>query len=295
MSAIQRPIPAIVPAAGESRRMGQPKLLLAFEGQPLIGRVVSALREGGAKPVVVVAPPANVPEGPPVADAAARAGALVITPMTRPREMRESVALAIEQMARPEAPPAFLLAPADSPAISATVVRRILVTWSEFPNSIIVPLTAGRRAHPIVLPWDLTHEIALLSNDQGINAIVVGNPERVVEIEIQQSGLAEDLDSPSDLARWRTAMETQSGHPTFELSVRLFAIVKELAGRPAIDVRLASPATVADLRAAIAAQFPALAALSTCVMVAVDSEYAGDGTPLASTSHVALIPPVSGG
>ena len=49
-------IPAIVPAAGKSRRMGQPKMLLPFGGQPLIGRVVRALLEGGAEPVIVVAP-----------------------------------------------------------------------------------------------------------------------------------------------------------------------------------------------------------------------------------------------
>ena len=33
-------IAAIVPAAGSSRRMGSPKLLLEFDGQTLIARVV---------------------------------------------------------------------------------------------------------------------------------------------------------------------------------------------------------------------------------------------------------------
>ena len=45
--------------------MGRPKLLLPFEGQPLIGRVITALRQGGAEPVVVVTPPPDAPEGPP--------------------------------------------------------------------------------------------------------------------------------------------------------------------------------------------------------------------------------------
>src|SRR5208337_5057041 len=91
-------IPAIVPAAGESRRMGRPKPLLPFDGRPLIGRVVSALRLGGASPVLVVTPPAQAPEGPPIAEAARQAGAAVITPPDRAVEMRESAQIAIEQL-----------------------------------------------------------------------------------------------------------------------------------------------------------------------------------------------------
>src|SRR3954451_21574059 len=109
-------IPAIVPAAGKSRRMGQPKLLLPFGGEPLIGRVVKALLDGGAGSVIVVSPPADQPEGPPVAEAAVRAGARVITPKRRPPEMRESVELALAELERERdgPPPAFLLTPGDS-------------------------------------------------------------------------------------------------------------------------------------------------------------------------------------
>ena len=54
-------IAAIVPAAGRSERMGRPKLILPIGGATVIARVVAALRQGGAEPVVVVAPPAEAP------------------------------------------------------------------------------------------------------------------------------------------------------------------------------------------------------------------------------------------
>src|SRR5271165_6975787 len=98
------PIPAIVPAAGKSRRMGRPKLLIPFDGEPLIARVVRALKGGGADPVIVVTPPADTTEGPPVAAAAQKAGGSVLTPPARPLEMRESVELAIEHLDR-QSPP----------------------------------------------------------------------------------------------------------------------------------------------------------------------------------------------
>ena len=69
-------IAAVVPAAGRSQRMGRPKLLLPIDGEPLIVRVVTALREGGAERVVVVAPPAESEGGPAVAALASQAGGL---------------------------------------------------------------------------------------------------------------------------------------------------------------------------------------------------------------------------
>ena len=59
-------------------------MLLPFNGQPLIGRVVAALRLGGAGPVLVVTPPAEAPEGPPIAEAARQAGAMSSLPRSGP-------------------------------------------------------------------------------------------------------------------------------------------------------------------------------------------------------------------
>jgi molybdopterin converting factor subunit 1 len=77
--------------------------------------------------------------------------------------------------------------------------------------------------------------------------------------------------------------------------VRLFAVAKQKAGRAEIDVTLSRPATVGDLRRALAAQYPVLASLAASVLIAVDSEYASDSTAVVPGSRVALIPPVSGG
>ena len=62
-------IAAVVPAAGRGSRMGRPKLALPVEGRPMLERVIAALRDGGADPVVVVTGPHD-PALPPVARAA---------------------------------------------------------------------------------------------------------------------------------------------------------------------------------------------------------------------------------
>src|SRR3982751_1511192 len=45
---------AVILAAGESSRFGQPKQLIAFRGQPLLERAVVAAVDAGCWPVIVV-------------------------------------------------------------------------------------------------------------------------------------------------------------------------------------------------------------------------------------------------
>ena len=77
------------------------------------------------------------------------------------------------------------------------------------------------------------------------------------------------------------------------LTVHLFAAARDLAGAEAVTVPL--PATVADLRAALAASYPRLAALLSRSAIAVNHDFAADTVPLTAADEVAVIPPVSGG
>ena len=77
--------------------------------------------------------------------------------------------------------------------------------------------------------------------------------------------------------------------------VLLFAGARELAGSGAVELNLPEPATVAELRSALAVQCPALGAILGRSAVAVDGRYAGPSDAVGPGAEVALIPPVSGG
>ncbi|QDU22952.1 MoaD/ThiS family protein [Urbifossiella limnaea] len=79
------------------------------------------------------------------------------------------------------------------------------------------------------------------------------------------------------------------------LTVHLFAAARDLAGAAALPIDLPDRSTVSDLRAALAACVPALAALLARSAVAVDHEFADDTHVLTATAEVAVLPPVSGG
>jgi molybdopterin converting factor subunit 1 len=80
-----------------------------------------------------------------------------------------------------------------------------------------------------------------------------------------------------------------------KLTVRLFAMLRERAGRDSVEIELPAGATVADAILALREQ-PGLELLDRLpVRLAVNREYADPGQPVSAGDELAAIPPVSGG
>ena len=78
------------------------------------------------------------------------------------------------------------------------------------------------------------------------------------------------------------------------VTVLYFAVAREASGMESESLA-AWPATVGELRAALAARHPALARVLHRCRLAVNQEFAQDGDPVPDGAEVAVIPPVSGG
>src|SRR5262249_24086080 len=146
-------------------------------GRSMIARVVAALRDGGAAYVVVVSPPEGAPgEAELTAEAAQAGAALIITPYVQPPDMRSSVELAVRAMEAyqgpADLPQAVLLAPGDSPGLTPALVVRVILAARANPGRIVVPTVAGKRGHPVALPWAVAQEIRKLPEGVGVNALV---------------------------------------------------------------------------------------------------------------------------
>ncbi|MFN2135084.1 MAG: molybdenum cofactor biosynthesis protein [Candidatus Promineifilaceae bacterium] len=79
------------------------------------------------------------------------------------------------------------------------------------------------------------------------------------------------------------------------LEVKLFATLRDRAGRNLVQVSLPEPATVQDMLQALAAAYLELAPALPAALVAVNKQFAFPDTPLQAGDEVALFPPVSGG
>jgi molybdopterin synthase sulfur carrier subunit len=77
-------------------------------------------------------------------------------------------------------------------------------------------------------------------------------------------------------------------------TIALFGITKEIVGSSSTTLEVADMLTTDDLLALLRAEYPQLRAIRS-LLLAVNNEYAEQGSALSERDEIALIPPVSGG
>ncbi len=194
------PVAGLILAAGASRRMGRPKLLLEVEGRPLIQHAVDAAARSTLDPVVVVLGSD--------ADAVRRA---VRVPERRfsfivnegfAEGQSSSLRVGLGRMPDEVVAAAILLA--DQPAIGTEVIDTVVARFfaGDKPAARPVYTSAASRipGHPVVLARSLWPELMRLEGDQGARAILARHPERLLEIELDGAA-PEDIDTPEAYRR----------------------------------------------------------------------------------------------
>ena len=196
-------IAAIVPAAGESRRMGRPKLLLPIGGQTVIRRVVTALMEGGVEHVVVVTPPRGAAGSADLGFESFGEWIQIHVPQFQPADMRASFELGLTDLESIGVRlSTILLTPADCPGLTAGLVSVVIARALIDPTLLVIPTFQGRRGHPIALPWELATAVRQLPAGVGVNALVARASERIIELPVEDRGAIDDMDTPEDYQQW---------------------------------------------------------------------------------------------
>ena len=205
---------AVVPAAGLSRRMGQPKLTMTLAGRPVIEHLLAALDQPVVDAVVIVFRrgdeelAATIRQTPPLQ----HAELLIVQPETDPPDMRTSVELglaAIRDRFSPSDDSAWLLIPADHPVLDGDVVRELVVAKSQTAADVLVPTHDGERGHPTLFRWSLTDRVSRIPEDRGLNWLVRHESVSVAEIGVASDSVLLDLDTPED---FRKLEQRRIGH-----------------------------------------------------------------------------------
>jgi CTP:molybdopterin cytidylyltransferase MocA len=190
------PVAAIILAAGESRRLGQPKQLLAYRGQTLLERAIRLVNEAGASPVLVVLG-ANF----------AMISAAIQSPDAIPihnDRWRQGLASSIEAGLRalsvcaPDADGVLLMG-CDQPRLTAGHLSSLVSEFEGREAAVIAAsLYGGVRGVPAVFPRETFAELHSLRGDKGARSVIESVPCPVAAIEFP--GGEVDIDSPEDLA-----------------------------------------------------------------------------------------------
>ena len=194
----------LIPAAGKSRRMGQPKLLLPLGEKTVLEAVVSAVRAAGIEELLVVA----APHADTLVERAGSAGAHVLRlPLDTP-DMRATCLHGLEWIERhfhPESVDSWLLLPADHPTLNPDVIRALRTAARENPGAtIIVPAHQGRRGHPTWLSWTHARSMLVRPPEEGLNAYIRRHASETHEMDWPHPDVLWDMDTPEDYQRLLT-------------------------------------------------------------------------------------------
>ena len=192
---------AVLLAAGESTRMGEPKALLPWQGRPLIAHHVRTLHEAGYDPIVVVlgydaeriaaALPADIP----------------VEAKVNPRyEQGRTTSIVVGVLHLLEAnADALLIASVDQPR-SAGMLRTLRETWEREQPRIAVPSLDGRPGHPPLFAGELLPELLQVTEaTEGL---------RQVMRNFQDERLLVSVDDPLTLTNLNT-------HEDYEAALKL--------------------------------------------------------------------------
>ena len=191
---------AVIPAAGHSRRMGRPKLLLPIGNDTVLGHLLQALSHPAIAARVVVARRADAA----LAAEARACGADVVQPDEDPPDMLTSVEHALRFLRErfdPDPNDGWMLVPADHPTLDAQVISGLVAHWNSGHSSILIPTHGGRRGHPAFFRWSLATAVPSIPADRGLNWLVESHAGEVEELAVDSPAVLTDLDTPADYER----------------------------------------------------------------------------------------------
>ncbi len=193
-------VAAIILAAGQSRRMGSPKMLLPWGKTTVLGQVVETFASAGAEPIVVVSGAAREQvEGLANELAAKFPVRVAFNSQHQSGEMLSSLQAGLAALG-PEVESA-LIGLGDQPQGEQSTARNLLQAFEHSRRGIIVPSFENRRGHPYLIHRNYWPEILSMQTGQTPRDFLNSHASEILYIAGDQSILM-DLDTPEDYARY---------------------------------------------------------------------------------------------
>jgi len=186
-------IGAVVLAAGASARLGFPKQLIVYEGQPLVRRIALAAVEAGADPVVVVLG-ANTDMIAPALEGLAPVRVVVNQEWNS--GLASSLAVGIASVFADNGCEAVLVTLADQPLVDAAALRRLIAAF-DAEHRIVASSYDDTIGVPAVFAREHAEELMRLRGDTGAGAWLRGRAGEVTRLPLGRAAL--DIDTAADV------------------------------------------------------------------------------------------------
>jgi molybdenum cofactor cytidylyltransferase len=189
-------------AAGSSKRMGKPKLLLPYNGRTLLWHAANAAKMANLGPVVIVTGELNAPIRNNLAD-------LNVSFVHNPNwseGMASSIVAGMNYLTNLQpVPEAVVIMVSDQPAVNEGLLTKLWLIWLESGKPITASGYADQVGTPAVFAQLLFSELLQLKGDAGAKKLIKNNPDLVSLVEFPD-GLT-DIDTPEDYEKLKKAGE----------------------------------------------------------------------------------------
>jgi molybdenum cofactor cytidylyltransferase len=186
-------ISAIILAAGESRRMGQPKMLLPWRGGTVLSTVIETVRDTGVSDILVVT-------------GGARIGVEAVCARYSVRNLyNDSYAsggmLSSIQRGIGALNPgtrAALICLGDQPQVQKETVKKTIAAFTESGRPLVLPSFQNRRGHPLLVAQSLWPELMNLPLGQSPRDFLSVHEKDILYVPVNNDSILRDIDTPEE-------------------------------------------------------------------------------------------------
>lgn len=186
---------AVVLAAGESRRMGQAKLLLPFGEATIIETVLRTVVSSRADRALVVLGGYREDIEPKVRNFAVKR---VVN-----ENYREGMLSSVQSglAALPGSARAAVFVLADQPGVPVRVIDSLIDAYNRVKKGIVLPVCREKRGHPLLIDLKYRREIEALPPDLGLRGLLREHPDDILEVPAPDLAVLVDIDTPDEYGR----------------------------------------------------------------------------------------------